>query len=70
MCQFNGKGGKSLCEQEDDNKLAKIINQVYFDPPSPHPYTFRANPPSIEGQMGVPIVVDKILGNISCVPGY
>lgn len=62
VCQFEGKSGKSLCEEQDDEKLSKIINQVYLDPPSQHPYTFRANPPPIEGQIGVPRIVDKILG--------
>ena len=62
ICQFEGRNGKSVCKEPDDEKLAKIINQVYLDPPSQHPYTFRANPPRLVGQIGVPKIVDKILG--------
>ena len=62
ICQFEGKTGKSVCEEQDDEKLSKIIKSTYLDSPSPRPYTFRANPPPLEGQIGVPRIVDKILG--------
>ena len=62
ICQFEGKTGKSVCEEQDDEKLSKIIKSTYLDSPSSHPYTFRANPPPLEGQIGVPRIVDKILG--------
>ena len=65
ICQFEGKNGKSVCEEQDDEKLSKIIKSTYLDSPSPYPYTFRANPPPIEGQIGVPKIVDKILGTFS-----
>ena len=65
ICQFEGENGKSLCEEQDDERLSKIIKSTYLDSPSPHPYTFRANPPPIEGQIGVPRIVDKILGKVS-----
>ena len=65
ICQFQGKSGKSVCEERDDEKLSKIIKSTYLDSPSPHPYAFRANPPELNGQVGVPTIVDKILGKIS-----
>ena len=62
ICQFEGKTGKSLCDVQDDEKLSKIIKSTYLHSPSPYPYTFRYNPPQIDGQVGVPRIVDTILG--------
>ena len=44
--------------------MAKIIKRVYLDPPSTEEYRFRANPPFLGGQIGVPELVDKLLGTL------
>ena len=62
MCAIEGKTGKSICEEPDDNKLAKIISKAYLDRPSGDPYSFKNNPPELRGQIGVPHIVDKLLG--------
>ena len=49
-----------------DDQLANIISKVFTDHPSNPdlPYNFRSSNPSTNGQIGVPPIVDKILGNI------
>lgn len=62
LCAFDGRNGKSVCEEPDDEKLAHIISKVYLDRPTGHPYSFQQNPPKVDGQIGVPPIVDKLLG--------
>ena len=62
LCAFVGKNGKSVCKEPDDETLAHIISKVYLDRPSGHPYFFQQNPPKLDGQIGVPPIVDKLLG--------
>ena len=64
LCTYAGKNSKSVCEEEDDDKVSRIIQQAFLDPPSKKKYNFRKNPPKLVGQIGVPIIVDTILGNI------
>ena len=49
-----------------DHQLADIISKVFTDHPKhpPLPYNFRSSNPSLKGQIGVPPIVDKILGSI------
>ena len=62
LCLFQGKGGKSVCEKEDEDRMAKIIQSIYLDPPSQKMYKFNVNPPVLGGQIGVPKLVDDLLG--------
>ena len=62
LCAFDGKNGKSICDEPDDEKLAQIISKVYLDRPTYEPYSFQLNPPKLVGQIGVPPIVDRLLG--------
>ena len=62
LCLFEGNSGKSVCEDKDDAMMAKVIRKVYLDPPSVKPYGFRVNPPALNGQIGVPKIIDELLG--------
>ena len=64
LCEIRGRNNKSVCEEADDSLLATVIQNVYLDPPSSKPYAFRSNPPNLDGQIGVPSIVDKILGKL------
>ena len=62
LCLFESNRGKSVCEDKDDEMMAKVIRKVYLDPPSVNPYGFRVNPPALNGQIGVPKIIDELLG--------
>ena len=64
LCEIRGRNDKSVCEEADDSLLATVIQNVYLDPPSSKPYAFRSNPPNLDGQIGVPSIVDEILGKL------
>ena len=64
LCEIRGRNNKSVCEEADDSLLATVIQNVYLDPPSSKPYAFRSNPPNLDGQIGVPSIVDEILGKL------
>ena len=55
--------GKSVCETGNEDILAKMIKDVFIDDPSNEDYKFDKNPPILNGQTGIPPIVDKILGN-------
>ena len=55
--------GKSACETGNEDILAEMIKEVFIDDPSNEDYKFDKNPPILNGQTGVPPIVDKILGN-------
>ena len=61
LCLFKGNNGKSVCEDEEAEVMSTIINKVYLDPPSEKPYFFSVNPPVLNGQTGVPKIIDKLL---------
>ena len=44
--------------------IADIVRDVFIDIPNEHQgtYNFEKNPPELHGQIGVPPIVDKILG--------
>jgi len=50
--------------QEDDPRLIKIIQNWFLEPPpDPEtPYKFAVPQPETNGQIGVPPIVDKLLG--------
>ena len=62
LCLFKGNNGKSVCDDEEAEVMSTIINKVYLDPPSEKPYFFSVNPPVLNGQTGVPKIIDKLLG--------
>ena len=62
LCLFKGNNGKSVCDDEEAEVMSTIINKVYLDPPSEKPYLFSVNPPVLNGQTGVPKIIDKLLG--------
>ena len=64
LCEIRGRNNKSVCEEADDSRLAKVVKNIYLDPPSSKPYAFRSNPPNLDGQIGVPSIVDRILGKL------
>ena len=61
VCDFEGRNGKSICKEPDDEKLSEIIAKDYFDRPTGLPYSFKNNPPELKGQIGAPQIVDKLL---------
>ena len=61
LCDFKGSYGKSICEEPDDEKLSEIIAKEYLDRPTGVPYSFDNNPPKLNGQIGAPQIVDKLL---------
>ena len=62
ICDFEGSNGKSICMEPDDEKSSDIIVKEYLDRPTGIPYSFDNNPPKLEGQIGDPQIVDKLLG--------
>ena len=62
LCMFKDNNGDSVCESGDESNLENIIKNVFIDKPSNNPYNFDYNPPNVYGQIGVPEVVDRILG--------
>ena len=62
LCEIRGGNNKSVCEEANDSLLATVIQNVYLDSPSSKPYAFRSNPPNLDGQIGVPSIVDRVLG--------
>ena len=62
LCLFKGNNGKSVCDDEEAEVMSTIINKVYLDPPSEKPYSFDVNPPILNGQTGVPKIIDTLLG--------
>ena len=64
LCDVKGRHGKSLCKEPDDEKLGIIIKEKFLDQWSNKEYNFTKNTPDLRGQIGVPKIVDEILGNI------
>ena len=70
LCEVHGENGKSICEEPDNKKLSDIISRLYLKHPTGHPYSFEKNPPELRGQIGVPHIVDKLLGNFLWINIY
>ena len=68
MCKIKDTKGKAVCESGDEEALTNIVKDIFIEEQSQHEYNFKNNPPILNGQTGVPHVVDQILGNrtISC----
>ena len=65
LCTTKDKNGISVCKSGDENLITNIVKDVYIDKPDSlkQIYNFDHNPPVLDGQTGVPQLVDKILGN-------
>ena len=56
--------------EEDKNvDLQNIIRTVFIDLPSEYniTYNFTKYPPKISGQIGVPLIIDSLLGNVMVI---
>ena len=64
IIQTFGDSSKLLTEEDD---LDSAIKTDFMDWPSSQriQYDFSQNPPKITGQIGIPVIVDSILGIIS-----
>ena len=62
LCKIKDQNDKSLCEAADQSMLTNIVKDVFLDSPSSCKYNFNHNPPILDGQNGVPLIVDELLG--------
>ena len=62
LCKIKDKNDKSVCEAGDQSMLTNIVKDVFLDSPSNCKYNFNLNPPILDGQNGVPLIVDELLG--------
>ena len=62
LCKIKDKNDKSVCEVGDPSMLTNIVKDVFVDSPSNCKYNFNHNPPILNGQNGVPQIVDELLG--------
>ena len=62
LCKIKDKKFKSVCESGDELILSDIVKDVFIDNPSTFKYNFDHNPPNVDGQYGVPTIVDTLLG--------
>ena len=51
----------------EKDELTSAIKKYFIDWPSSQNtnHNLSQNPPKVSGQIGIPVIVDKILGNIS-----
>ena len=68
LCKIKDQNDKSLCEAADQSMLTNIVKDVFLDSPSSCKYNFNHNPPILDGQNGVPLIVDELLGKSSLQP--
>ena len=49
-----------------EDLLIDVIKNVFIDwpPTRDNVYNFDKNPPKLDGQIGIPVIVDKLLGNL------
>ena len=67
ICNSRGQNGSSLCKESDDDRLSEIIKGQFLDGPHNDHYNFTKNPPDLDGQIGVPMIIDTILGDFNIV---
>ena len=65
ICNSRGRNGSSLCNESDDERLSEIIMGKFLDGPNNGYYNFTKNPPDLDGQIGVPMIIDTILGDFN-----
>ena len=65
ICNSKGRNGSSLCNESDDDRLSEIIKGQSLDGPNNAYYNFTKNPPDLDGQIGVPMIIDTILGDFN-----
>ena len=65
LCTIKDKNEISICKSGDEILITNIVKNAYIDKPESlkQTYNFDHNPPVLDGQTGVPQLVDKILGN-------
>ena len=63
LCAIKDDKGKSVCETGEENILSRVINNALVDEPSKGKYNFDYNHPNVQGQLGIPQMVDEILGS-------
>ena len=62
LCKIKDENDKSVCEAGDQSMLTNIVKDVFLDSPSSCKYNFNHKPPILDGQNGVPLIVDELLG--------
>ena len=62
LCKIKDNNAKSVCESGDEVALTDIIKDVFIDDHSKLEYHFGHDPLNLDGQTGVPQIVDEILG--------
>ena len=68
LCKIKYENDKSVCEPGDQSMLTNIVKDVFLDSPSNCKYKFNHNPPILDGQNGVPLIVDELLGKSNVQP--
>ena len=69
LCKIKDKNDKSVCEEGDQSMLTNIVKDVFVNSPSNcNKYNFNHNPPILDGQNGVPLIVDELLGKSNLQP--
>ena len=63
LCKIKDTKGNPVCESGDEETLTYIVKHIFIEEQSQHEYNFKNNPPILNGQTGVPHIVDQILGN-------
>ena len=65
LCKIKDKSERSVCDSGDESTLSNMVKDVFLDYPSTCKYQFEINPPDLDGQTGVPKIVDEILGRLA-----
>ena len=66
LCTIKDKSNESVCDTGDEEMLTNMVKNAFIDEPSSkESYNFDNDPPILNGQTGVPLLVDKILGIIN-----
>ena len=66
LCTIKDKNNVSVCDTGDEEMLTNMVKNAFIDETSPKAsYNFDHDPPTLNGQTGVPHLVDKILGIIN-----
>ena len=54
----------TICREQTiyDELMADVVRNIFIDNPTEADYNFKSSSPNLDGQIGVPPIVDKILG--------
>ena len=66
LCTAKDENSTSVCKSGNEDILTNIVRNAFIDNPKSinSGYNFDHDPPILDGQTGVPHLVDKILGNM------